>query len=188
MLPFKRLHAEERQPEDDRRRHPSHDGLGLAHLRGTHGKGHGHRAEQKDDGVDATKEGIENVARLLEHLLELVPVNGVGAEHATEEKHFGRQEHPHAEVAGIVLLVMVLEMVRQVRGVAVMVAPVGCRLTLGFRVSVQGRAPCSRCSCTGRALPSPRVAPRNCAAWAASRWPSSPGWSRPRGSSGPSRP
>ena len=42
-------------------------------------------------------------------------VDGVGREQAAEEQHFGDQEHPHAERRRLVLLLEVVELVRERR-------------------------------------------------------------------------
>jgi hypothetical protein len=53
------------------------------------------------------------VARETERLRVEVPVHGVAEEQAAEEHHLGREERPHPEARGLVLLLEVLEVVRE---------------------------------------------------------------------------
>ena len=77
---------------------------------GSDGKGGGQTAAQEDEGVKEADPVIEAVAGGFEFLEIHVAIDGVSAEDAAEEKHFGGEERPHAQGGDFVLLGGALEL------------------------------------------------------------------------------
>ena len=66
-------------------------------------------------GVDGTHRGVQEVVRVHEHFRMHAAVHGVRAEQAREEQHLGQQEQPDAELPGVELLLVRVEVMGQVR-------------------------------------------------------------------------
>ena len=92
----------------------------FSHLRGAHRQRHGQAAANQHRGVDGADGDVQHVASRLETGQVEVAIDGVAGEEPAEEHDLGGQENPHAEAGGLVLLLQVLELVRQrARGVTV---------------------------------------------------------------------
>ncbi len=92
------------------------DELLLADLGRPDGHGHGQAAHDKDNGVAGAQFDVKSVAANAEGGAESAPIDGVSEEHAAEEQDFGKQEDPHAERGGFLLLLKGLKMSVQLSG------------------------------------------------------------------------
>ena len=108
-------HGEE-QPGD--RRPPPAEGGGV------HAHGHGQAAADEHRGVDGAQREVQVAAGLHERVEVQVAVDRVGEEQAAEEHHLRHEEHPHAEGGGLFLRGEALEVMDEVRVMAVRVPSV----------------------------------------------------------------
>ena len=86
--------------------------------------GHGQAAADEHRGVDGTQREVQVPAGLHERVEVEVAVHRVREEEAAEEHHLGHEEHPHAEGGRFLLRGEALEVVDEVRVMAVPVRPV----------------------------------------------------------------
>ena len=95
-----------------------HDQHGaLAFARGVHAHGHGEAAEEQDEGHGRAERSVQAVAAGSKAGVVQRAIDDVCREQAAEEEHLGGEKNPHAEIAGVVLLLEILELVVQ-RGAA----------------------------------------------------------------------
>ncbi len=107
-------------PSSDGQDQERHEGIPFSHLGGAHRQRHGQAAANQHGGVDGADGDVQHVASRLETGQVEVAIDGVAREEPAEEHHLGGEENPHAEAGGLVLLLQVLELVRQrARGVTV---------------------------------------------------------------------
>src|SRR5438093_9471160 len=77
------------------------------------GQRHRQAAADQHSGVGSAQLDIEDMASCDESGQMNVPVNSVAGEHAAKEKNLSTQEKPHAQRAGIALLLEIVELVCQ---------------------------------------------------------------------------
>ena len=109
------LDAEEHAAEDHRQRDENHDPLARVQLRRVHRERHRQAAADEHGGVDGSERDVEVMARGRERCGIPHPVDRVDDEQRAEEQNFGQQKHPHPERRGLLLLVEVVEVVRERR-------------------------------------------------------------------------
>ena len=123
MLPLRRvLEVLDHQEGDSQEAggvEPVDERLDLPQLRGTHSQRHGEGAPDEDDGVESTELDRKLVAAGREGVRVLPAVEQVTHEQAAEEHDLLHQKEPHPEGGGLLLLLEVVEVVRQIRGMAV---------------------------------------------------------------------
>ncbi len=107
------LHAQERAAQDQCGDQEIDQRAAVAGLRRADGKRHGETAAEQDGGVGRAEAHIENVAAALERGEVEPAIDGVGGKQAAEEHDFSDQEKPDAEEVGFLLLLEVLELVRE---------------------------------------------------------------------------
>ncbi len=83
--------------------------------------GDGERTEDEYHRVERTERGIEEVGAEDKDLGVVAPIDRVGDEEPTEKEDLGRQKQPHPELGRLALLLGRLEVVGQIRIVAVVV-------------------------------------------------------------------
>ena len=88
-------------------------------LRRAHAQRHGEGARDQDDGVESPEPDRELVAAGRERRRVLPAVEQVTHEEAAEEHDLLHQKEPHPEGGGFLLLLEVVEVVRQKRGMTV---------------------------------------------------------------------
>ena len=116
MVVLVSLHAEEREAQDDGRRHEGDLNFRRApRLRRPDGERHRQARSDEHGGVEGADLPVEVVAGGHEGFGVLHSVDEVCEEQPAEEHHLLRDEDPHAERAGLALLFEVVELVRQRR-------------------------------------------------------------------------
>ncbi len=123
MLPlgfvFDILDAEKDEGKQQSQHQMQDKAAALAELGAAHGPGHRQAAGQQDDGVERAQLFIQMDMGMDKHIGMVGAINSVGAEQPAEKEHFGGQKKPHAQFAGLELLLRRAEMVRQMRIVGV---------------------------------------------------------------------
>ena len=124
----RKAQAEERGEDQD-----PHQQVLLAHLGRPHRQRHEEAGRDEDGGIGRAHADVQRVRRGDERVVVPVAVEQVGEEHSAEEHDFRQQEEPHAEAAGLALLLLRLEVVTVLRHEDVFVFGV---LVLGCVVSI----------------------------------------------------
>jgi hypothetical protein len=86
-------------------------------LSAPHAHGHGKARGDQHRRIQRAPHHIELVRRFHKRRVVPVAVDQVGGKQAAEEHHFGQQEQPHGKAGRVGLLVHVLKVMAQVRGV-----------------------------------------------------------------------
>ena len=108
-----RLHAEEDAAENHRGDQKQDQGAAIAGLRRTHRQRHREAAAEQDDRVRGAQPNIQDAAAALKRGKIEPAINGVGGKQPAEKHDFRDQEDPDAERVGFLLLLQVLELVRE---------------------------------------------------------------------------
>ena len=94
---------------------PADQRLAAVLPRAAHRHHHGETAHQKHDCVQRAQRAIQVLMRCVERRGMLHGHEPKGDEQAPEQQDFGHQEHPHAQLAGVQLLLHLREVVAQIR-------------------------------------------------------------------------
>ena len=107
-----RLDPEEDRAEHDREDEEHHLRPAPAELRAVHRERHREARADEDGGVEAAEGDVEVMARLRERLRVREAIHGVHEKEPAEEEDLLRDEHPHAELRGTMLVLGAVELVR----------------------------------------------------------------------------
>jgi hypothetical protein len=146
---------DECQAQRDSQDQESDEGIPFSHLRGTHRQRHGQAAANQHGGIDGADGYVQHVASCLKTGQVEIAIDGVTGKDPAEEHHLGGEEDPHTKAGGFVLLLQILELMRQrARGMTVRQLKPPSLRTRKLLPSPQGSPQSSR-SEVAKAFPTP---------------------------------
>ncbi len=113
LLVFEKFDDKESEAQEQSHRQEGHEFFTIAHLGIVNSERHRQAAQDQNEGVQTAQGDAQQVASLEESVRILVPEDCISQEQASKEHQFRQQEDPHANGAGLFLLLHTDEMMRQ---------------------------------------------------------------------------